>query len=173
MHKIIISCLTILFTLGASLCFAENVTTEDKNKDGKPDVWTYYDSNKRPIKIESDRNYDGKVDLWITYGEKGQRQTDIDLNFDGRPDRHSYYLYGQRVKMEIDIDYDGKLDQVSEYSNTGRLIKLQKAGKDGNLETVFDISDKISSQQKNTQYYETYPKPLGDSKALPEKQKAQ
>lgn len=173
MHKIIIFCIIIVFGLSASLCWAEEIKKEDKNNDGKPDMWTYYDDNKRPVRIESDRNYDAKLDLWIFYGEKGQRQTQIDLNFDDRPDMYSYYKYGQRVKLEIDIDYDGKLDQVNEYRDDGRLIKMQKANKDGKLETVFDLSSRYSPQQKNTQYYETYPQPLGGSKALPEKQKAQ
>jgi hypothetical protein len=173
MHKIIISCIIILFCLSASLCLAEDIKKEDKNKDGKPDVWVYYDDNKRPVKIESDRNYDGKLDLWVSYGEKGQRRTEIDLNFDGRPDMYSYYQDGQRVKLEIDIDYDGKLDQVNEYNKDGRLMKMQKANKNGKLETVFDMTGRYLSQQKNTQYHKTYTQPLGNGKALPEKQKAQ
>jgi len=173
MHKIIIYHIIILLCLSASLCLAEDIKKEDKNNDGKTDMWLYYDDNKRPVKIESDRNYDGKLDLWISYGEKGQRRTEIDLNFDGRPDMYSYHQYGQRVKLEIDIDYDGKLDQINEYNNNGRLMKMQKANKDGKLETIFDMTSRYSSQQKNTQYHETYTQPLGDGKALPEKQKAQ
>ncbi len=172
MHKIIISHIIILSVLSASLCLAEEIKKEDKNNDGKPDMWIYYDNNNRPVKIESDRNYDGKLDLWISYGEKGRRKTGIDLNFDGRPDMYSYYQYGQRVKLEMDIDYDGKLDQISDYRD-GKLIKMQKANKDGKLETLFDLTGRYSSQQKNTQYYETYPQPLNNSKALPKKQKAQ
>jgi hypothetical protein len=173
MHKIIIFYIIIVSSLSVSLCWAEEIKKEDKNNDGKPDMWIYYNDNKKPVKIESDGNYDGKPDLWISYGEKGQRRTEIDLNFDGRPDMYSYYLYGQRVKLEIDIDYDGKLDQVNEYYNNSKLIKMQKTNKDGKLETIFDITGRYLSQQKNTQYYETYPQPLGNSKILPEKQKAQ
>ena len=127
---------------------------------------------RRPIRIESDRNFDGKIDLWIIYGDKGRRVTQIDMNFDGRPDMYSYFQYGQRTKLEMDIDYDGKLDQVNEYRD-GRLVKAQKNNKKGQMETVFDVTGRYSSQEKHTEYYENNPKPLQDSKALPEKQKPQ
>ena len=173
MHKTITSLIIILSCLSASLCLAEDIKKVDKNKDGKADMWIYYDDNKRPVKIESDRNYDGKIDLWVYYGEKGQRRTEIDLNFDGRPDMYSYYQDGQRVKLEIDINYDGKLDQVNEYNKDGRLMKMQRANKNGKLETVFDMTSRYLSQQKNAQYHKAYPQPLGDGKTLPKKQKAQ
>ena len=92
------------------------------------------------------------------------------MNFDGRPDMYSYYQYSQRIKIELDSDYDGKLDQVNEYRD-GRVVKMQKANKDGKLETMFDVSGRYSSQQKNTEYYEPDAKPLGNSKTLPEKKK--
>lgn len=171
MRKIIISYITIFLVFITSLSLAGEIKQEDKNKDGLPDSWIYYDDNNKPSKIESDRNFDGKIDLWIIYGDKGARVTKIDLNFDGRPDMYSYYRYGQRVKLEIDTDYDGKLDQVNEYSD-GRLVKMQRANKNKKLETIFDITNRISSQQKHTQYYETNPQSLDNSKALPEKQKA-
>ena len=172
MRNIIIFCVTIFLVSMVSLSLAGEIKQEDKNKDGKPDSWISYDDNNRPLKIENDRNFDGKPDLWIIYGEKSARVTQIDLNFDGRPDMYSYYRYSQRVKLEIDTDYDGKLDQINEYSD-GRLVKMQRADKDKELETVFDITGRYSSQQKNTQYYETNPQALGDSKTLPEKQKPQ
>ena len=61
MHKIIVFFIIIFLALSASFCFAENITIEDKNKDGKPDMWIYYDNNKRLVKIEGDRNYDGLI----------------------------------------------------------------------------------------------------------------
>lgn len=170
MRNIIIFYITISLVSIASLSLAGEIKQEDKNKDGLPDSWVYYDNN-RPIKIESDRNFDGKVDLWIKYGEKGARVTEIDMNFDGRPDMFTYYRYGQRVKLEIDTDYDGKFDQINEYSDA-RLVKMQRADKNGNLQTVFDITNRILLQKKNTQYYETNPQAFDKSKALPEKEKA-
>jgi|GEM_PF-1220281 len=172
MRKIIIYTLIILFFAGTSLCLAEEIKTEDKNNDSKPDIWTYYGDDNRPVKIEADRNYDSKIDLWINYGEKASRTTKIDLNFDGSPDMHSYYQYGQRVKLEIDSDYDGNLDQVNEYSND-RLVKMQRADKNHKLETVFDISGRNLPQTKHTEYYEANSDALDSSKILPEKQKAQ
>jgi len=169
MHKIIVAALIIISAFSSSLCLAGEIKTEDKNNDSKPDMWIYYEK-ERPVKVESDRNYDTKPDLWILYGEKGTRTTQVDLNFDGRPDMYSYYQYGQRIKFEIDSDYDGKLDQINEYID-GRLVKMQKANKDGKLETIFDITGRVSSQQKHTEYYKTYTQPLENSKALSEKQK--
>jgi hypothetical protein len=137
----------ITITIIISLMFpsmtyaATEITKEDKNKDGRPDLWLYYE-NKRPVKIESDRNYDNKLDLWITYGQNGQKRTEIDLNFDGRPDMFSYYTYGQRTRLEIDTNYDGKLDQISTYAND-RAVKIERdTNSDGRLEVIFDISDR-------------------------------
>ncbi|MDP2921501.1 MAG: hypothetical protein Q8O12_03940 [Candidatus Omnitrophota bacterium] len=169
MRKIIIFQLLLLVALSVSLEAAQKVETQDKNNDSKPDMWIYFE-NERPAKIEGDRNYDGKLDLWIIYGQKGARTTQIDLNFDGRPDWYSYYQYNQRAKLEIDTDYDGNLDQINEYMD-GKLVKMQKLNKDGKMETVFDVSSRYSSQKKHTEYYEADPKALGNSQALPEKQK--
>jgi hypothetical protein len=172
MRKILISSIIIFLVAIASVSMAAKVVEEDKNKDGKPDSWIYYDDNSRPVKIESDRNFDGKIDLWIEYGAKGARVTKIDMNFDGRPDMYSYYRYGQRVKLEMDTDYDGKLDQINDYAD-GKLVKMQRANKNKELETVFDITSRYSSQEKHTQYYENDPKALQDSKTLPKENKAQ
>ena len=172
MQKILIFYIIIIMflTQGFSTAFASEIKKEIKNKDGKVNTWAYYDKNNKPIRIESDRNLDGKLDLWVFYRKNGIKVTQIDRNFDGKPDMFIYYQFGERTKLGIDADYDGKLDQVNEYMG-GRLVKIRKAGKDGKLKTVFDITSRYSPKQKHTEYYETYPQTLGDSKALPKKQK--
>lgn len=148
MHKIIIPLIIILSALCGYACAAEETRTADRNNDSKPDAW-------------------------ITYDGEGSRTTRVDLNFDGKPDMHSYYKDGQRVKLEVDMDYDGKLDQVNEYMD-GKLVKMQKdSNKDGKLELIFDKTEFYLSKKKHTEYYKTYPKPLGDGKALPKKQKTE
>ncbi len=142
MYKI--QLLLICFMLSVSLngyVAAAEVQKKDKNKDGNPDLWIYFDDNNRPLKIESDRNYDGDLDMWINYDKKGRKIMEVDLNFDGKPDMHSEYSYGQKTLMEIDADYDGKLDQRNLYNN-GKIIKMEKdSDSDGKLEVIFDRSN--------------------------------
>jgi len=178
MRKILIFYIIVFLVSSASLCWPEEIKKEIKNKDGKVNTWIYYENNK-PVRIESDRNLDGKIDLWIFYGKNGTRVTQIDLNFDGRPDMYSYYQYGQRTKLEIDSDHDGIIDQINEYRDN-KVVKMQKYNKKtGKLETIFDMSRErfqtvpYLSQQKNTQDNKTHTQPLGNSKTLPEKQKAE
>ncbi len=62
----------------------------DKNKDGKPDRWEYFDRGTL-VRIEADTNYDGSVDEWAKVsGEK-------------------------IVSAEKDVDYDGKVDKWITY----------------------------------------------------------
>jgi len=147
MHKIIISFIILSFTFNTSLCFAEKIKKEDKNKDGKPDVW-------------------------IFYGKKYQKRIETDLNFDGKADMYAHYLREKLVKLEIDADYDGKVDMISDYKD-GKVLKMQEADKNGKMRVIFDISGNDLLQQKHAQDYKANPEPLENSKVLPEKQKAQ
>jgi hypothetical protein len=172
MRKILIFYILIFSAFSFSVTLAVETKKEIKNKNGKANTWAYYDDNNKPVRIESDRNNDGKIDLWIFYGKNGTRVTQIDMNFDSRPDMYSYYQYGQRVKLEIDTDYDGKLNQINDYID-GRPVKMQKANKNGALETVFDITNRFSSKKKDSQDNKADAQALGNSKTLSEKQKAQ
>ncbi|MBU2628684.1 MAG: hypothetical protein KKE61_08705, partial [Proteobacteria bacterium] len=59
---------------------------EDKNGDGKTDIWYLYD-NGILTTVQEDTNLDGKPDLWEIYDEtQAVVKRERDLDFDGTPD---------------------------------------------------------------------------------------
>jgi len=118
------------------------VDTKDRNSDGKPDIWIYYNEKGEHIKSEADRNFDGKVDYtrylakvkidreegdidfdgaidtWVYYSDGMKVRGERDTNRDGKPDIFIYYEADKIAGLEKDIDFDGKIDQT-----TGKIPK--------------------------------------------------
>ena len=65
--------------------------TEDRNGDGRPDVWRVYDRQHRLSEVT------------------------IDTNFDGQSDVHEYYRSGGLVRRESDRDFNNHVDLVQEF----------------------------------------------------------
>lgn len=108
------------FDLPAESYKRENAKTEDRNKDGKPDVWYWNNSKTGKRKyLEADKNYNGKIDLWMWYFENGGVKKDMkDGNNDGKPDSYAWYNFRTNknnklklIKYEQDTNYDGKIDK--------------------------------------------------------------
>lgn len=73
-----------------------DIRTDDKNRDGRPDVWRVYDC-------------------------QGQLATmAVDTNFDGRSDVHEYYERGALVRRESDRDFNDRVDLVQEFDAATR-----------------------------------------------------
>lgn len=63
-----------------------------------------------------DRNADGRPDMWRAYVDPaGQTEVDIDSNFDGRPDVQEYYEHGALIRRESDRNFDDRVDLVEEF----------------------------------------------------------
>src|SRR5215510_2619568 len=67
------------------------VRTDDRNGDGRPDVWRHYDAQGRPTRV------------------------DIDKNFDGRSDVQEYYDHGVLVRRDSDLNFNDQVDLVEEF----------------------------------------------------------
>jgi hypothetical protein len=66
-----------------------------------------------------DRNGDGRPDVWLTYDRQGQIvEKAVDSNFDGRSDVREYYLGGQLVRRESDRNFDDRIDLVEDFDAT-------------------------------------------------------
>jgi hypothetical protein len=69
----------------------------------------------RQVRTE-DRNADGRPDVWRQYDSRGQlTEVDVDSNFDGRPDIREYYAGGELVRRESDRNFDDQVDLVEEF----------------------------------------------------------
>ena len=66
-----------------------------------------------------DRNGDGRPDVWWTYDRQGRVvEKAVDSNFDGRSDVREYYLGGQLVRRESDRNFDDRIDLVEDFDAT-------------------------------------------------------
>jgi len=66
-----------------------------------------------------DRNGDGRPDIWRTYDRLGRvSDVTVDTNFDGRSDVHEYYERGALVRRESDRDFNDRIDLVQEFDPT-------------------------------------------------------
>ncbi len=65
---------------------------------------------------DEDRDGDGRPDLWRVYDDSGQLvEVAIDTNFDGRSDIREYYQRGQLVRRELDRNFNGQVDLVENF----------------------------------------------------------
>lgn len=63
-----------------------------------------------------DRNHDGRSDLWRFYNGRGQLiRVAIDTNFDGRSDEQEYYSRGVLVRRERDRNMDDRIDLIETF----------------------------------------------------------
>ncbi len=81
----------VVATLASSRMTMGSVRTEDRNGDGRPDVWRAYDQQGRPIAVT------------------------IDTNFDGLADVHEYYAHGSLIRRETDRDFNSQIDLVEDF----------------------------------------------------------
>jgi hypothetical protein len=66
-----------------------------------------------------DRNGDGRPDIWRTYDRAGHLvEVAVDSNFDGRSDVHEYYTGGDLIRRESDRNFDDRVDLVEEFDTT-------------------------------------------------------
>lgn len=86
--------------------------TEDRNRDGRPDVWRKYDAQGELVAAAIDTNFDGRSDVHEVYVAGALVRRELDLNFDDRvdvveefdPDSHEH------IRSVVDVDEDGTAD---------------------------------------------------------------
>jgi hypothetical protein len=88
------------------------VRTEDRNGDGRPDVWRSYDRQGQLTQVAFDTNFDGRSDVLEYYDQGALVRRDTDRNFDGRVDLIESFdrITHERVRAIADVDYDGRAD---------------------------------------------------------------
>lgn len=132
---------------------------EDRNRDGKPDVWIAKSAGGTSTQT-IDLDYDGDVDVTREYDAEGTlRREDRDLDYDGRIDfvtryekglpvlqetgfgfdgtfhQKTFFEAGRRVREEVDIDQDGKVDEWRWFEDE-KLVRLgEDKDRDGQPET--------------------------------------
>jgi hypothetical protein len=86
--------------------------TEDRNGDGRPDVWRVYDREGRLSEVAIDTNFDGRSDVHEYYEGGVLVSRESDRNFDDRVDLVQQFDYTthEQARAVEDVDYDGTAD---------------------------------------------------------------
>ena len=105
----------MLFAFGvavASFTGAGRVSTDDRNGDGRPDVWRTYDAAGRLVEVAVDSNFDGRTDVREIYAGGTLVRRESDRNFDDRIDLVEDFdaTTHEHVRSTVDTDYDGTAD---------------------------------------------------------------
>jgi hypothetical protein len=105
-----------------------SVRTEDRNGDGRPDVWRTYDRQGQLTQIAVDTNFDGRSDVLEFYDRGALVRRESDRNFDGRVDLIESFdrTTHERVRAVADVDYDGRADLLLLFRD-GRVVYAKRA----------------------------------------------
>src|SRR5262245_30827386 len=100
-----------------------SVDTEDRNGDGRPDVWRTYDEQGRLAAIEIDTNFDGRSDVEERYDDGALVERDVDRDFDRHIDVKQTFdpAAHSLIRTVIDSDGDGLSDLLVLFQN-GRPV---------------------------------------------------
>jgi hypothetical protein len=109
---VILSVLVCAAAASVSPRSAAHSRTEDRNGDGRPDVWRTYDRRGLLSKVAIDTNFDGRSDVEEYYEGGALVSREWDRNFDDRIDLVQQFDYTthDQVRAVEDIDYDGTAD---------------------------------------------------------------
>jgi hypothetical protein len=84
----------------------------DTNRDGKPDVWVYFDPNGGVRRQERDTRRSGKIDEVSHFRAGVVEKSEHDSNGDGRVDTWQYNdPNGDPARVLRDLNGNGKVDQ--------------------------------------------------------------
>jgi hypothetical protein len=84
----------------------------DKDFDGHPDRWEYYDAQLKLEKVGFSRASDGKEDAWSLADAAGNiERIDVSTKRDGTIQRVEHYKDGMLVRADEDTNGDGKPDK--------------------------------------------------------------
>src|SRR5215468_5198051 len=89
---------TLLTALASGWRPCGRASTEDRNHDGRPDVWRWYNANGQLVGVA------------------------LDTNFDGRSDVNEFYDNGALIRRELDRDFNSQVDLVQEFDPATRQI---------------------------------------------------
>jgi hypothetical protein len=99
------------------------VRTEDRNRDGRPDVWRVYDGHGVLREVGIDTNFDGRSDVREYYDGGGLIRRESDLNFNDQVDLVEDFdpITHDHIRSITDLDFDGTADRLDLFYN-GRPV---------------------------------------------------
>jgi hypothetical protein len=112
------------------LPFAFSIRAEDRDGDGRPDIWRLYDDRGALVEVDIDTNRDGAADVKEHYHHGILTRRESDRDFNGQIDLVEDFSDGSRgdVRVLMDVDYDGAADQLVVFHNGRRVLVKEVAG---------------------------------------------
>jgi hypothetical protein len=112
-----------------------------------------------------DLNRDGRPDLWRAYGRDGRiARITVDTNFDGRSDVEELYENGILVRRQTDRNFDDQIDLVQDFDPATRQIvrSLTDVNADGvaDLLVLFQNGTPVFSKWMSTSAQDKLPETL-------------
>lgn len=92
--------------------------------DGTPDAWAFEDASGNIARIDVSTRRDGSVNRREFYAGGVQDRAEEDTDGDGRPDKWESYRAGALVSVTLDTDGDGQADRRLTYTGDG--VKAEK-----------------------------------------------
>lgn len=95
------------------------VFTEDRNADGRPDVWRRYDRQGLIATVSVDTNFDGRSDIQEFYDGGVLQRRDSDRNFNSQVDLVQEFdsATHDEVRAVSDDDFDGEADLLVSFAD--------------------------------------------------------
>jgi hypothetical protein len=122
------ACLLICAGIAAPLCLGTGyVRTEDRNGDGRPDVWRVYDSGGRLREVGIDTNFDGRSDVREYYDRGALIRRESDRNFNDQVDLVEDFdpITHDHIRSVIDLDFDGTADRLELFAGGFSVFSKQ------------------------------------------------
>jgi hypothetical protein len=103
------------------------VRTEDRNGDGRPDVWRVYDRDGTLREVGIDTNFDGRSDVREYYDRGGLIRRESDRNFNDQVDLIEDFdpITHDHIRSVIDLDFDGTADRLELFYGGRRVFSKQ------------------------------------------------
>jgi hypothetical protein len=101
-----------------------DVRVEDRNGDGRPDVWRHYDRWGVLTEVAIDSNFDGRSDVYEYYDQGALVRRESDRNFNGQIDIIEEFegTSHEKFRSVIDVDYDGTADLLVFFRAGGVVV---------------------------------------------------
>ncbi len=107
----------------------------DTNFDGVKDLLRTYGDDGEKLTELADSDYDGKIDTWVTFGPTRPSKIEVDKNADGKADETRFYVDGKLSRIQRDSNGDGQADIFEIY----RDGHLERIGKDTDFDGQVDV----------------------------------
>jgi hypothetical protein len=135
-----LACATI--AIAAIWPSGERVRTDDRNLDGRPDVWRRYDAHGQLTEIDIDSNFDGRSDIQEYYDRGALIRRESDRNFNDQIDLVDDFdaTTQERVRSIADLDYDGSADVLVLFQDGRPVFSKRASGPPARLRDVSDTS---------------------------------